>query len=537
LFLHAWIEGKTEPSPAGPHGLTRQTTGTASRPFRLGIAQALALMLAAQVAIAVAAMAIVMALSLSHGFSAYLRARDAQMLDAFAGVCERVLAEQGDALVLRPGGMDMRLFLDRLAVQEGIDPGPPPGRPPPPHPPPPGFGPPPGFAPPEGLPPDPGRPPAAGFGRPPPPPEAADSFGPRISLTLPDGTWLAGLHADRAPGALTRALHVNGKLAAIAVLAPAPAPAGVDAAFLRGQYQRIAVAAALLLAAAITAGARLAGLWSRPLRAIRQATAQIAGGDFSVRLAEAGALEMAMTISNINDMAEALQRLEQTRRGWLAQISHELRTPLTVLRGELEALTDGVRPLGPAAIASLREEAVALSALVDDLHLLAISDLGRLPCHFSAVDPAVLLHRAAERFAHAAAGRGLVLSCDAAANATPAHWDANRIDQVLANLLANSLRYTDAPGRIRLLLVEAPTHVTLIVEDSPPGVPANQLSQLMQPFYRVDAARSRAQGGSGLGLAVCAAIATAHGGTLTLAASPLGGLQASLRLPRTPLAS
>jgi len=96
------------------------------------------------------------------------------------------------------------------------------------------------------------------------------------------------------------------------------------------------------------------------------------------------------------------------------------------------------------------------------------------------------------------------------------------------------LRYTDSPGRIQLLLVEEVAQVTLIVEDSPPGVAPAQRAQLMQPFYRVDAARSRAQGGSGLGLAVCAAIAASHGGGLTLDASPLGGLRASVHLPRRP---
>ena len=511
--------------------MTNQTNGTGGKPFRLGIAQALALMFSAQVAITVLAMAGVMALSLQNGFSDYLRARDAQMLDAFAGVCERTLAEQGGTIALRPGAVDMRRLLDRFAVEEGVAPGPPPPGEGPPRRPPPGFPPPPGAGPPGFPPPGFDRPPPRGAG---PPPPAPDGFGPRLSLFLPDGTWAAGLHAARQAGAMRRELRVDGAVVAVAVLAPAPAPAGVDAAFLRGQYLRIAVAASFLLSAAIAAGGWLARVWSRPLLAIRQATAQIASGDFGARLPEAGALEMAMTISNINDMAEALQRLEQTRRGWLAQISHELRTPLTVLQGELEALSDGVRPLGAPAIASLREEAQALAALVNDLHLLATSDLGRLPCHFAAVDPAGLLHRAAERFGRQAGERGLTLVCDVAASPGTAQWDAHRIDQVLANLLANSLRYTDSPGRIQLLLVEEVAQVTLIVEDSPPGVAPAQRAQLMQPFYRVDAARSRAQGGSGLGLAVCAAIAASHGGGLTLDASPLGGLRASVHLPRRP---
>lgn len=535
--------------------------------FRLGLAQALALLLAAQVALTVIAMATAIAFSLGHGFSIYLRARDAEMLAGFVEICATSIKESPHHGAM-PQAADFGDALVRFARLRGLRPTPLRGLPPPLPPAQPRDAAPPGFArpghlqpfppPPLGaLPPPPiGQPPpglrpgdAAPF---PPPPQLPDSppsnpdfgqpgppdgFGPRLSIWDASGKLIFGLNRPIGPDTLVRPLPLaNGQTLRLS-LAPEPAPAGVEAAFLQSQYQRIALVSALLLGFAISLGLWLATRWARPLQAIRAATTRIARGDFSARLGEAGPQDIAATIANINAMAASLQNLEQTRRSWLAQISHELRTPLTVLRGELEALQDGVRPLGPQAIASLREEAEALAGLVEDLHLLAMSDLGRLPCHFQPEDPAQLLARACARFAPEAKARGLTLTMMPPEAAGEANWDGRRIAQLLANLLANSLRYTDAPGEIRLRLTQDATHLRFVVEDSAPGVAPAHLPRLLEPFYRQDAARSRAQGGSGLGLAVCTAIASAHGGRIELAPSPLGGLKASLILPRNPPAS
>ena len=113
----------------------------------------------------------------------------------------------------------------------------------------------------------------------------------------------------------------------------------------------------------------------------------------------------------------------------------------------------------------------------------------------------------------------------------PVTWDADRIEQLLANLMENSLRYSDAPGQICIALQRAGDAVKLVVEDSAPGVPADQWPQLFEPLYRGDAARARLHGGSGLGLAICEAIARAHGGQLHASASALGGLCITVTLP------
>jgi two-component system sensor histidine kinase BaeS len=117
--------------------------------------------------------------------------------------------------------------------------------------------------------------------------------------------------------------------------------------------------------------------------------------------------------------------------------------------------------------------------------------------------------------------------------AAPAvHWDASRIEQLLANLMENSLRYTDAPGQVRIRMAQAGAMLSVVVEDSSPGVPESQLAQLFEPLYRGDAARARQHGGSGLGLAICAAIARAHGGRMSASVSALGGLCIAVTLPQ-----
>jgi hypothetical protein len=199
---------------------------------------------------------------------------------------------------------------------------------------------------------------------------------------------------------------------------------------------------------------------------------RIARGEFSVRLGEERSDEIGDLVRDLNRMAAGLERLELSRRRWIAEILHELRTPLTVLRGELDALEDGLRPFGAAALASLREEALRLGAVVDDLHLLAMADLEALPVHPVADDATRIVARVRERFALRAAERGLTLELEAPPEGSlKVHWDGPRIEQLLGNLLENSLRYTDAPGTIRLTVAPNADAIDLDVDDSPPGVP------------------------------------------------------------------
>ena len=179
---------------------------------------------------------------------------------------------------------------------------------------------------------------------------------------------------------------------------------------------------------------------------------------------------------------------------------------MTGLRGEIGALVDGVRPLTPAALLSLREDVLRLGALTDDLHLLAMADLHSLPCRFADADAVETVRAALQRFEAGSAAAGLSLAWAAPPPAAlPVCWHSARVGQLLDNLLENSLRYTDAPGRIALAPQCSADSLRLSIDDSAAGVAASDLPRLFEPLYRADAARSRHSGGSGLGLAICVA--------------------------------
>lgn len=192
----------------------------------------------------------------------------------------------------------------------------------------------------------------------------------------------------------------------------------------------------------------------------------------------------------------------------------------------------GVGPLNATAIVSLREDALHLSKLVDDLHLLALSDLQALPCTFAEFDAAAFIRQLVPRLQARAADKGLQLSVEIEIEAPlPVRWDSRRIEQLLGNVLENSLRYTDARGRVVLALQRHGEQVCIVIDDSAPDVPAADLPRLFEPLFRADAARTRHQGGSGLGLAICDTIVRSHGGRIHAAPSALGGLRLLIELP------
>ncbi len=497
--------------------------------MRTRLAHTLSFWLLGAVALSVLAMGGLTAWNLREGFGAYLQARDLERLDRFAALVADRMAQDGASTAVPSPPPEMRALLRDLATLEGR---PPPDRPAP-------LDRPPHFPPDE----PPGaaargpRPAPAPGPRPPwppgPPPGAEDAFGARVALVHADGRpWAGPPGAGDDAHAVERPIVLRGEVVARLRLKPvAPAPDAIETRFLRSQYLGIAALATALLLLALAGALWLARQWARPLRAVQEATARIARGELGVRVPIERGDEIGDVVRNVNAMAESLQRIEGARRRWLADLSHELRTPLTVLRGEVEALVDGVRLPSATALQSLREDVLRLGTLVDDLHLLALADLQSLPCHPADADAVQLVRDAMQRHAGLAADAGLTLGWGSEpAGAIAVRWDAARIGQLLANLLQNSLRYTDAPGRVELSLRQADGLVQLAIDDSAPGVAPADLQRVFEPLYRADAARSRHSGGSGLGLAIAAAIAAAHGGRIAASASALGGLRVVVEL-------
>ncbi len=316
----------------------------------------------------------------------------------------------------------------------------------------------------------------------------------------------------------------------------APVQAATDEAalrFLRGQWQAVT---ALGVVALIVAG--LAAWWVTrallaPVRRVAAATHRLAAGDFGTRVPVHGHDEVAQLGQDFNQLSQALARNEAMRRDFMADISHELRTPLAVLRGELEAVEDGVHPMTPELLTLLQAEVATLTQLVQDLHELALADVGALTYRKQDMDWAALVSQAASAFQSACADRRLRLSLSLPDQPLQMSGDVDRLHQLLHNLMDNAIRHTHEGGELRLRLRRDGDEAVMDLEDSPPGVPAELLPRLFERFFRVDGSRGRSSGGSGLGLAICRSIVLAHDGSIQARPSELGGLWIELRLPLT----
>lgn len=262
-------------------------------------------------------------------------------------------------------------------------------------------------------------------------------------------------------------------------------------------------------------------------------TQRVAGGEFAARLPMPDEAALQPLAASVNAMAESLARLEGARRHWIAEISHELRTPLAGLIAQIEAMLDGVRPLDMERLESLHRAAERITRLVDDLHELAMSYLRPLGCKFAPVDYQQLLADLMPHYGPQAAGRGIGLTLDCGPPPQLVMWDSGRINQLLINLIDNSIAYTDAPGRIVIRAAPLPAldGVRIDIDDSAPGLEQRELEQVFEPLFRSGAARSRRSSGSGLGLKICRAIVAAHQGSIAVAASPLGGVRVRVELP------
>ena len=478
--------------------------------MRVRLAHTQALLLLSAVLLTVLCMGALNAWNLRNGFSDFLASRDVERLDTFAAlVSARAEAAGGiDALVAQ--GVDLPLLMQEFGRSQGVMPRPP-------------------------LLPRMSGPGQEGFFAPPPRPiDSIDAFKDRVALYALNGHPLLGKSLSTDAGDhVERTIYVQGKpVAVVHMLKLKPVPDDVEVRFLTAQYQSILVVAGLLLLAALFSARWVTGHWVRPLIEIQAATEQIAQGAFDTRLSTRRADEIGDAMRNINRMAEGLQHLEASRRRWIADMSHELRTPLTVLRGEVDALIDSVITMSPQALLSLREEVLQLNALVDDLHQLAMADLRALPCYFEDTDAVALVEGIVQRFSLGARQQGLTLRLDGKP-AVPmwVRWDAKRIEQLLGNVLDNSLRYTDAPGQVVVKLRQDDTQVAICVEDTAPGLAPHDLTRIFEPLYRADPARGREAGGSGLGLAICQQIAVAHHGAIRAEASAMGGVRFLIELP------
>lgn len=352
---------------------------------------------------------------------------------------------------------------------------------------------------------------------------------PRLLLFDAQGRQLAG-RSELAERALRRPIVARGRT--VGYLGYVPRMhllQSIERVYLSRQHVTFAALAAAMLIASLALGAGVSYWLTRRIRQLAEAAQALAAGHYDRRLPARGHDELAQLGRDFNALAEALDAARRARRQWIADIAHELRTPLSVLRAEIEALQDGVRPLDQVAVGSLAGEAARLARLVEDLHTLSLSDLGALTYFKEPVDVAEVVADVFEPQRRSLAQQGLALQLDL--QSATVLGDGERLAQLFANLLQNSTRYTDAPGTIAVRVRSSGEKVLVDWEDSAPGIPEAELPRLTERLYRVEGSRSRNGGGSGLGLAIVAALVQAHGGTLAASASSLGGLRMQLEFP------
>jgi two-component system sensor histidine kinase BaeS len=302
--------------------------------------------------------------------------------------------------------------------------------------------------------------------------------------------------------------------------------------FLRQQYEAFYVIGGVILLLAAVAAFFLSEHLLAPIRKLTAGTQALAARRFDTRIAVASRDELGQLAADFNTMAQALENDEHLRQQWISDIAHELRTPLAVLGGEVEALKDGIRKVSRDAFDSLHAEVRHLSKLVNDLHELSLADAGMLSIKKEPVDCVQVLNETLRLFKLRLEHKRLAIE-SSLRNQPPVmiKGDSDRLQQLFSNLIENSLRYADSPGTLRIGHERRDNCLLLFFEDSGPGVPEASLAKLFDRLYRVDKSRSRAQGGSGLGLSICKSIVTALSGKIRAFNAAGGGLRIEIELP------
>jgi two-component system sensor histidine kinase BaeS len=290
---------------------------------------------------------------------------------------------------------------------------------------------------------------------------------------------------------------------------------------------------------ALLLGIFLSRTISRPIRELTRATHAVSEGDLNQQVPVRSKDELGELARAFNRMSAELSRSVNARKQMTADIAHELRTPLSLILGHAEAVHDGVLPPSPENFEIIREEAARLEHLVDDLRILSLADAGELTLAPQTIPPAQLLQEVATLYRFQTQTKDLTLDLEIASPLadpstslrTSLEVDPGRMTQVLTNILDNAVRHTPTGGHITLAARGTSDGIELSVQDSGPGLPADDLPRIFDRFYRADESRQRGDGGSGLGLAIAKSIVLAHGGQMRAESEPGNGLVVIITLP------
>jgi two-component system sensor histidine kinase BaeS len=283
-----------------------------------------------------------------------------------------------------------------------------------------------------------------------------------------------------------------------------------------------AVFAVFVIAVAVGGMRRM----TRPMGNLIEAARRIEAGDYSAQVTESGPQDLRSVARAFNAMSVRLKTSDEQRRSFLADVTHELRTPLSVIRGQAEAIADGVYPGDTAHLAPILDATQTLDRLVEDLRTLVLTDAGNLILHKESTDLGALVGDTVESFKTQAEGAGLTLRADVGDDLPHAEIDPARIRSVIGNLVSNAIRHTASGGSVTVGVSTPGSGLVLTVTDNGEGIPPDLLPRVFERF--VKGANSP---GSGLGLAIAHDIVAAHGGTLEIESEPTSGTRVRLTLP------
>jgi len=319
-------------------------------------------------------------------------------------------------------------------------------------------------------------------------------------------------------------------------LTTAEASQHILGSFLGTLLSALAVAAIAATVTSLAISLFVARRITGPLQQMTRVSERISAGHYAERIEVAPvhrADELGQLASSINALAVVLEETERRRLEVIGDVAHELRTPIATLQGYLEGLLDGVIEPTPQTWAMLHTEAGRLRRLVDDLQELSRAEARQITLSAQPVAPQRLVQSALEPLEGQFAEKGLELQIHAPENLPPVVADPARAVQILTNLLVNALRYTPAPGRVEVVASREEDMVAFRVTDTGVGLTPEQLAHIFERFYRVDKSRSRAFGGSGIGLTIARSLAQAMGGEIRVVSAGLGqGSSFTLTLPR-----
>jgi signal transduction histidine kinase len=284
---------------------------------------------------------------------------------------------------------------------------------------------------------------------------------------------------------------------------------------------------------ALLLGIFLSRTLTRPIRELTRATHAVSEGDLSQQVPIRSNDELGELAKAFNKMSNELSRSINTRRQMTADIAHELRTPLSLILGHAEAVHDGVMQPTRDNFEIIREEATRLEHLVDDLRILSLADAGELTINLQTIEPERLIQEVTALYQYQIQRMNITLDLEIASPLPPIEVDPGRMTQVLTNILDNALRHTPEGGRILFTARQVRDQIEISIQDSGPGITAEDVNRIFDRFYRTDPARQReAGGGSGLGLAIARSIVQAHDGQIRAEHEAGNGLKIIITLPK-----